>query len=187
MGKKQNLRNKKEVGKPSEESNKMLKIGKNILVLILTIFIITQIKQNVGYNWVLDTLVSSNLKTINKNKHLSGKQKLEAKMGFTARYFNIINENTPDSAIIIFPPDSVLKVKSKEVRLDKYIVTKAWSNYFVYPRKLIYQDEKEMYPELYAKATHVAIMNDWGYELLGYNVQNRSSFTILSLKLDKKK
>lgn len=63
---------------------------------------------------------------------------------------------------------------------------KNWSSYFVYPRKLIYHDEKDKYPELYKTATHVAIINGWGYELLDYNVQSRSAFAILPLKGEKK-
>lgn len=187
MSKKQKV-NKQKVSSATEKPapNKMLKIGKNVLVLLLTFFIITQIKQNDGYKWVLDTLVSANLKTMKENKHLTEQQKLEAKMGYTARYFNEINKKTPEDAVIIFPPDSLFAVTKYGAKLDRYMRRKEWSSYFVYPRKLIYHEEKEKYPELYKKATHVAIINGWGFQLLPYQVQSRNAFDVLPLKDEKK-
>lgn len=186
MSKQKKISKAKEATPEKAEPNKMLKIGKNVLILVLTFFVITQIKQNDGYKWVLDTLVSSNLKTMKDNKHLTEKQKLEAKTGYTGRFFNQINESTPEDAVIIFPPDSLFGVTKYGAKLDRYMKGKQWSSYFVYPRTLIYQDEKDKYPELYKKATHVAIVNGWGYELLPYQVKSRNAFAVLSLKEEKK-
>lgn len=95
MSKQKKVNKIPEIPVKKEEPNKMLKIGKNVLILVMTFFIITQIKQNDGYKWVLDTLVSSNLETMKKNKHLTEEQKLEGKMGYTGRFFNQINKETP--------------------------------------------------------------------------------------------
>ncbi len=173
----------KEVDKPAKGK---MKIAHNFILLAVTFFLITQLKShNRGYEWVFDTLVKGGLASVKKYEALTEVQKMEAKLGYTGSYFNYINKQTPDTAIIIMPPKETLQTKGKKIKLDRYITGRHWSNYFVYPRKFVYEDEKENFPVLYKKATHVAIMYAWGYHLLDYQVEGKVDFTVLPIKRNK--
>ena len=79
------------------------------------------------------------------------------------------------------PPDSILVTKGKKSEFSEFIVRKGWANYFVYPRKLIYEDEKADFPQLYQQATHVAIVNYWGYDKLLYQVKNKNKYSVMPI------
>ncbi|MDD5231399.1 MAG: hypothetical protein PHC43_08725, partial [Candidatus Marinimicrobia bacterium] len=55
---------------------------------------------------------------------------------------------------------------------------KAWSTYFLYPRRLVYEAEKEKNP-FYDKVDYVAIVNFWGYDKLEYEVAQKIKLNIL--------
>jgi len=153
----------------------------NIISFFLIFIFLQQItKHNPGYNWLFNKMIKDNYKSISKYKNLSFDQKMEIKMGFAYKFFKHINTNTPENAIIIFPPDSIFKINEK-VKFPEFIKHIGWCNYFVYPRKLVSETDKDK-TTLYSKATHVAIVNFWGYDKLEYNVKNKEQFSILPIK-----
>lgn len=154
----------------------------NLIITIFFVLLVFKLKdQNPGYKWVHETLIGANLKTIKKYKKLTFEQKQEAKMGFNAKYLNFIKNNTPDTAIILMPPDSIIFPSKGKSEFNKYITRKVWCSYIIYPRKIVYEREKHISP-LYDNVTHVAIINGWGYNKLTYRVNNRSNYTIMPIK-----
>jgi hypothetical protein len=60
-----------------------------------------------------------------------------------------------------------------------------WMEYFLFPRLCISEDEKDKKPELYRKITHVAIVNNWGYDKLKYEPNGKPSATVLPIESPK--
>lgn len=152
-------------------------------ILIISFFyFITE--HNRGYHWTLHTLILENLEKMREYKHLTPGQRLNAKLGFTGSYFEYINTHTPENAIIIMPPDSVYENGKGKQKLDRYIKTSGWANYYVYPRKLVYERDKEIYPSVYDSAQYVAIIDYWGYNKLDYKLRDKVQYTVLPLKYE---
>nr|WP_320020648.1 hypothetical protein [uncultured Draconibacterium sp.] len=138
-----------------------------------------------GYKWLNKTFVRSNWKFIHEHSDWDIDQKRQVKFGFIAKYLNFIVENTPDTAIILMPSDSV--VQSIDARLKlKYLTSKAYVNYFLYPRKPVYYKCSED-SAFIQSVTHVAIVNGSGYENLNFQVKNHQKFTVLPINLEQKK
>ena len=118
---------------------------------------------------------------MSKYSNLTYDQKMEAKLGFNFRFLNNIKLNTPEDAIIIMPPDSIFYPKGKKSYFTDFMGSVGYTGYFVYPRKLVYAGRSQTV-ELYKKATHVAIVNFWGYEKLAYQVDKKEQFTVLPIQ-----
>lgn len=165
------------------KSNIGIILLKNIagLILFYSIFNFTLTNQP-GYNWVWNTMIKSNLKMIKANPNITMQQKHEAKQGFVARYYDLINKNTPEDAIILFPSDEIIN-SDKKFKL-KLLRDRRKTTYFIYPRRAVYEKHPEYDSELMDKVTHVAIINSKGYDKLNYEVpQNqRQKFSILPIK-----
>lgn len=187
--KRNKISNRKQVSKSltrkSSGSNKQklnhIPIVNNLLLTIgfLSLFYYA-INNGVGYIWVKDTLIGANLETIKKNRDITFDQKIESKLGFSAKYMRFLVQNSPDTAVILMPPSKEIFRAGLDTDFDKYAKSKTWGTYFVYPRKLVFEDEKET-SSLYAKVTHVAIMNGWGYDKVNYPVKNGGQHTIIPL------
>lgn len=131
-----------------------------------------------SYKWVWDTLLISNLNMAKENEELTMQEKHDIRQGFTFRYLNFVNENTPDSAIILMPHDSLLRNAELEVDLNEFLNRNKVA-YFTYPRKIIYDPARGTDSLYRGQATHVAILNYHGYENLPYTTGNRQQFAIL--------
>jgi hypothetical protein len=136
---------------------------------------------NAGYQWTFQTLLKENLKMMKEYKDITLEQKYEAKLGFSYRFLSNIRKSTPEEAVVIMPPDTVLRPPGGKSDFSEFIVSKMWASYFVYPRKLIYENEKGTSP-FYDSATHVAIANYWGYDKLDYPVGNQAQYSVMPLK-----
>jgi len=160
---------------------KSIPLVNNILVAVLLILLIFKLKDaNPGYKWVHESLIGSNLEFIKKNKDLGFPQRQEAKLGFNVSYLNYLNANTPDETIILMPPDTVILPRSGKSDFDKYMKNRIWVSYFIYPRKVVYEREKET-SALYDAATHIAIINGWGYHKLPFRVNNKVKHAVIPL------
>lgn len=182
---KQKNQTKKTPQKPA--NNNVDWFSKNILGLILSVVIIIILYNGIqGYKWVWDTLVMGNLKIIRQNSNLSLQKKWEIKLGFDYSYLNYIKNNTPDDAIILMPAYAEIYPEGEKsdfnTRDSGGIKNKAWATYFLYPRKLVYQDEKDLNP-FYDKANYVAIVNFMGYDRLNYTVGDKQKYQILPKNL----
>lgn len=157
-------------------------LPKNLLLLIVFFSLFFSLKKyNPGYAFVFNDLVKKNMEIMDKYKNLTYEEKMEAKLGFNYKFLNYIKQNTPEDAVIIMPPDSIFYPKGKKSNFTDFMGTSGYSSYFVYPRKLVYEGQPKT-AALYAKATHVAIVNFWGYEKLAYTVAQKEQFSVLPLK-----
>lgn len=174
------ITSKKEVNKP-----KGIGFFRNfILFLFSIVLVLVLFKGNEGYSWVLSDLINANLKFINSNRHLTPAQKYQSKFGVDAAAIDFIKNQTPEDAVILIPPHSVLMNDSSEYKFMKGlggIKARTWTLYFLYPRKLVYFDESDK--NKFAKdVTHVVCLNGWGYDKLLYATTPKSSFEILPVK-----
>jgi hypothetical protein len=56
-----------------------------------------------------------------------------------------------------------------------------WLTYFLYPRKVVYEDDKDS-SKLYAKANYILALNGWGMNKVNYQIQKPEAFMVLPLK-----
>jgi hypothetical protein len=179
---------KKSKEKAEKKQFTLPSIVKNFLILGGVLLLLNTLKeQNKGYKWVAETLVAKTPEQLEKYKDLTYDQKMEGKLGFAYKYFKFINENTPEDAIILFPPDTMIRPKGQvhhsKKGMNGYSTNSKWVSYFIYPRKVVYEDRKDEYPELYENVTYVAVMNQWGYEKLPYRVRQESQFSVMPMEL----
>lgn len=179
---------KKSKEKAAKKKFALPSIVKNFMILGGILLLVNTLKEeNQGYKWVADVLIAKTPEQLEKYKNLTYDQKMEGKLGFAYKYFKFINDNTPEDAIILFPPDTIIRPKGQVHHTKKgmngYSTNPKWVSYFIYPRKVVYEDRKDEHPELYKNATHVAVMNTWGYEKLPYRVRQKSQFSVMPMKI----
>lgn len=159
---------------------------KNLILFFITGLVLLMIfKGNSGYDWVRNILLAQNLKFINQYPHLTIEERYQSKFGIDAAALQQIAKATPENAIILFPPISVILSDTAQYRFLKEqggLKMRNWALYFLYPRKLVYADEIEKLEELSKKATHVLCLNGWGYDKLNYEVEQKQAFQILEIK-----
>jgi len=178
MGKKQKAQDQVSV-------KKGIPVVKNLLVAaVLGVFIFTVFRENSGYNWVWQSLIGENLKFVARSSHLNESQKYQAKFGIDAAALDYVKQNTPENAVILMPPTAILMADSASFQFKKDlggIKVRNWALDILYPRKLVYFDEKEK--NKYAGSiSHVVVMDGWGFEYLNYKPETRNNFDVLAIK-----
>lgn len=167
---------------PSGNKTASLSLVKNILLVLISLFILRLLYNVVGYKSLYDNIIDGNLKIIERVKkaypQLSYDQKLEIKWGINGNFINKIKQVTPEDAVILIPPDSVYSREKKEGDLSVEWRYKGWILYHLYPRKIVKESEKNVDPN-YKNVNYVCIINHWGYDKLNYPVQNKERYTIL--------
>ena len=134
-----------------------------------------------SYNWLTHKLIRDNLRVIAANPHLSVQKKYEIKLGFDYRYISAVRKNTPDNAVILMPPREVLLKSNFNKKSAWGVKNKTWCTYFLYPRKLVREEERETHKDLYRQVTHVMIVNGWGYQKLHYPVSRKFQYAIVAI------
>ena len=129
-----------------------------------------------GYDWLLNTMLKNNFETVEKYHNLNIAERYELKWGGEIGYVNRIKKSTPDSAIIIVPPKKLLTQAG-----FKSAVELPWLTYFVYPRKVVYEDDKDS-SKIYNQATYILSVNGWGFDKVNYHIDKPEAFMILPLK-----
>lgn len=173
----------KPVEKKSKISPQMRFWAKNVGIgTLFFMLIFMAVSYLPAYNWLSQKFVKRNMQIIFSSPDLTTNEKLEIKGKFQVKYLLFLKKNTPKNAIILMPPDSIFLSKDNPVEFNKYITRKIWSSYFLHPRKVVYEDEKEVFPELYKKATHVAIVNSWGYDKINHKVSKKEAFAVTPIK-----
>lgn len=169
--------------KPQPKGNSIGFFKNFIFLLSVVAFVLVIFKGNEGYSWIWNKLISENLKFISKNPHLTEAQRYQVKFGVDASVIDYIKNKTPESAVILFPPNEVIMNKNSSYRFIKGVgglKIRNWALYFLYPRKLVYADE--MRESIFTKdITHVACLNGWGYEFLNYEYESKSEFEVLAI------
>lgn len=185
--KKKPVSQKKQRGK-SPQAEKMNKkthwssiLLRNLLGLLVLVFILKSLElKSKGYKWEWNTLLKSNKEFMAKNKDLTIDKRNESKLGFFYKYVNFIKTNTPDSAIILIPDDAIIDGVDEKFRL-KTLKDRRKTSYFLYPRRTVYRKDTLLDGAFLDKITHVAIVNNQGYEELPYKVTSKQQFTVLPI------
>ena len=112
----------------------------------------------------------------------SAEKKYELRFGTTFTLLYNIAQRTPPDAVIIMPPDSLLLNSKGKTKFHKEIAEKSWASYFVYPRKLVYEKEKDTNP-LYAKANFVLVYNGWGLDKIHYKLESKIVIGVIPINL----
>lgn len=180
----------KQAAAPKKEGGNsfLIKAVKNVALLLGAVILIKSFKGskddesqwNDGYQWFFTSLIDDNVKVMKQYKTLTYDQKMESKVGFNYAYFRFINQNTPENAVILMPPDSVFFPPGEKSEFQGFILTPSWAGYFVYPRKLVFEKQNNL--ALMKKVTHVAVMNSWGYDKLSYQAARNSKYNVLPIK-----
>ncbi len=154
--------------------NKNARFRKNIFISFLLVALLGLLYVAIpGYNWAISEMAFRNKELIDKVELRRLNNNLPELTMDDKRYFKIANywyldylkQKTPQDAVILLPPISVIDTTEDM----KFMNSSEWVEYFIYPRLCIGEDEKELKPALYKKVTHVAVVNNWGYDKLSYN------------------
>jgi len=146
-------------------------LKKNLLLLSATISLVALILITPYYRHIATDLLDD-LRFISLHWNSSTEEKYDFRFGDTFTLLNNIAKRTPPDAIIIMPPDSVLLNSESMVKFHKEVIQKSWASYFVYPRVLVYEKEKNTNP-LYEKANYVVILNGWGLDKIQYKLDKK--------------
>jgi hypothetical protein len=169
--------------KPITESQVMrrnLVITFVLMIILLLLYVVVP-----GYNYAIKDVAIGNKQRIDQietrrlNFNLP-ELRLEDKLLFRIEdywYIQFLNTHTPDSAVILLPPQSAVDTTPEFHELN----SSEWMEYFLYPRLCISEDEKNTKKDLYARVTHVAIVNGWGYDKLRYQPKTRPSEAVFPI------
>lgn len=170
----------------------------NLLFALIAIMFLVWCNKNVtAYNWVYNGLLKGGYKTcgevqeiINsrtknerdpaKKRQIAYDTKYEAKIGVEFSILKFIRDNTPSNAIILFPPPLILTQKTTNLTLRYEIGMKPWASHFLYPRTIVYEQEKGKNP-FYDKAQYIFVLHGWGFDHLDYEPLQRNQVDILPL------
>jgi hypothetical protein len=176
--------NKKQKAATPEPQKKGIPFVKNLLFSsVIIAFTFVAFRENSGYDWVWNSLIGENVKFANRSGHLSETQKMQTKFGIDAAALDYIKQNTPENAIILIPPGSVLMADSASFQFKKDlggIKVRNWALDLLYPRKLVYCDEKDK-NKFFKQISHVVVMDGWGFEFLNYQSDTKNNFDVLSI------
>lgn len=137
------------------------------------------IKMAWGYFFATNNLLLDNIKTINKRPDLDMASKVYSKSGTFSLLLHNLKLNTPESARIILPlTENELKNKDytfifndKESKIKKGENVKKYMNWFLYPRKIIFNTPEDK--KLLSTATHVYIFDSKGTEFVDSQLNPR--------------
>lgn len=173
----------------STQKNNSLSYRRNLLVAVAVAIVLLLLYLVPGYQRVIigaqmshDEIDGYEKRTLNNNLP---KLTIDDKRFFKIAnywYLKYLRENTPQNAVILLPPSAVVDTSSEM----KYMSHSEWVEYFVYPRLCVSEDEKETKKDLYAKATHVAIVFGWGFDKLHYEPAKREPEMVLPIDEIKK-
>ncbi|MCX6307402.1 MAG: hypothetical protein NTY32_00755 [Bacteroidia bacterium] len=170
----------------------------NLLFGFIAILFLVWCNKNVtSYNWVYNNLLKGGYKycgmvqeEINNRtrgisdlalkRQIAYDTKYEAKIGTEFMILKMIRDKTPPNAIILFPPPLILTQKTTNLNLKYEIGMKSWASHFLYPRTIVYEQEKGKNP-FYEKAQYIFVLHGWGFDHLNYEPQQRNQVDILPL------
>lgn len=170
----------------------------NLLFGFIAVMFLVWCNKNVlSYNWVYNSLLKDGYKYCglvqneinNRSRGVSDPKmksqiaydtKYEAKIGVEFMVLKMIRDNTPPNAIILFPPPLILTQKTTNLTLRYEIGMKPWASHFLYPRTIVYDQERGKNP-FYDKAQYIFVLHGWGFDRLDYEPKQRNQVDILPL------
>ena len=188
---KSKYKNRKRKGKEPVSKFEMFKrpaktlggfIFRNIFIGVVFYILLSSLyNRTAAYKWDYEQLYKINYNVIVNYSDYTTEQKYQSKLGFYGKYMFFVKSHTPDTAIILMPPDSVIFAIDKKNRMG-WLTSKRHSTYFLYPRKPIYKklSSDSIY---FDKITHVVIVDGKGYENLPFKVKNKNKYTVIPTNL----
>lgn len=170
----------------------------NLLFLIVAAMFLSWCNHSVeSYNWVYNSLLKDGYKyTKMVQKEIDNRSrgtnnpaekqkiaydtKMEAKLGVEYLVLKQIRDNTPENAVILFPPSGVMTQKTSYLSLRYEITMKPWAAHFLYPRTIVYEGEKGKNP-FFDKIQYVFVLHGWGYQYLDYKPQQMNAVDVLPI------
>lgn len=154
-------------------------IVKNLVVLVSVFLVIVfLIKANTGYDLLFNKLLQER-EAEQQYEDQSYDGRRAVKLGYNFTYLQLLRSRTPETAVILMPPDSIFrKTDDEHVFIDYWITNRGWASYFVYPRRLVYSDDLQAEPS-HLRPTHVAIVHYWGYDKLAYPVDKKYAYDVM--------
>lgn len=159
---------------------------RNLVVTFVLMFVLLLLYVTIpGYNYAIKDVAIGNKERIDQietrrlNFNLP-ELRLEDKLLFRIEdywYIQYMNTHTPDTAIILLPPLHAIDSTPEFNSLND----PDYMEYFLYPRLCVSEDEKNTKKDLYARATHVAIVNNWGYDKLKYQPAEKPSEAVMPI------
>lgn len=154
-------------------------IVKNLAVLAGALLVVVLlVKANTGYGLLFNKLSQERIAQ-EQYRDRSYDDRREVKLGYNFSYLQLLRSRTPETAVILMPPDSIFRTTDDHhMFMDHWITNRGWASYFVYPRRLVYSDDLKMEPSA-LQPTHVAIVNHWGYDKLAYPVDKKYAYDVM--------
>lgn len=149
----------------------MQKILYNLIGGILGGLIIAACFKQPGYKFVKEML-EGNYKVIKNNPRATIDQRFEAKLGATYRACQYIRQNSPDTAVLLWPDSDDFSPIGME--------NKMYGLRFLHPRRLIMKKELSVLQNKDA-ITHVVVVHDSCREYLPYTLAGHIEFAVLPM------
>ncbi len=157
-------------------------IGKNIAAAIGIIIVLSVAAYyNRGYHWLIRTNILKHFRYTQELTDQTLEERQFRRMGSNFDYLNFLVRETPEDAIILFPPLNFIYPSGEESYFDPHMDVKPWVSYFLYPRKVVYEEEINTSP-IYYETTHIAVINFWGYEKAGYGPERKYQYTVIPIQ-----
>ncbi|MDR1593298.1 MAG: hypothetical protein LBS43_02280 [Prevotellaceae bacterium] len=170
--------NKQKQSSASSWWSKAFGLRSMAVAIVLGLLLYQGVSTSASYQWVWNNLLKGNWTYIWANRKASLEERNQRKLGFDYIYLSHIKKNTPEDAIILFPLRTHITEQKGDQKLSNNVISKNWATHFLYPRTVLYKDEKDTNP-LYGKVTHIAIVAGHGYEDVEYDVQQKYAFTVI--------
>jgi hypothetical protein len=181
MSKKRRTPKKQKTDKREVKSSKL---DVNILIALGFICLLYFLYKTVpGYNYFVKRQIIKESRFIFENFNLTSDQKYQVKLKKDYKFIKYVKENTPDSAVILMPSPDVFKNTVFNQKGAWGVKSKVWSTYFLYPRILIQENERDIYPELYNRITHVMVIKQWGLDKLNYRMNQKINYAVLPISI----
>lgn len=157
----------------------MQKILYNLIGGLLAGLIIAACFKQPGYKFVKEML-EGNYKVIKNNLHASIDQRFEAKLGTTYKACQYIRQNSPDTAVLLWPDNDDFSPQGTNSGFANEMGNKMYGLRFLHPRKLVTKKELSVLQNKDA-ITHVVVVHDSCREYLPYPLAGHIEFAVLPI------
>jgi glycosyltransferase involved in cell wall biosynthesis len=132
-----------------------------------------------GYSWAL-SMLRSNRTLIRQNPHATFDQKMQLKLGASYDYLQYVRQSTPPDAVILYPSKQAFTRQGSPFTQEIY--NKVYATRFLYPRKLVTEDDLKRGSRYGAHITHVAIANGVSPAALAVPVDSTYQNVVLAVQ-----
>ncbi len=137
---------------------------------------------NKGYDRLYKENIVGLIQQMHQYKGMSYEEKLGKLLPQDYPYLSFVKKSTPPDAVILAPPRSVWQPKDQHLKFSRWISRKDYLTYFLYPRKIVFDDNNDRDNPLKQQLTHVMIVDSWGYDKLSYEVSNPQALTVMPIQ-----